>query len=336
MPNLQDVAKKAGVSTATVSKVLSNTPYFTEETRDRVMIAVRELGYMPNLAGRALSSGKTNIVAVVFPYIYDPIFKDPLVMQILEGIEAQCTSEKYNILLSTPRVSAEEIDPHYIQLIQSGYIDGLIAIDNVPINSVAVPAIERNIPTVIIGYTDEQYSVRSDDLGGAKLLMQHILELGHRNIGIITVPQDTNFALNQRMVGIQQVAEEAGMCFTDIPVSYGNYSTSSGVKAAKILLEDHPNLTAIICLNDRMALGAMQQAYQMGRHVPNDLTVVGYDNISAASMALPPLTTVDQHALKLGQVASKMLFSIFEGAMPDSVVVPANLVTRGSSASLNT
>lgn len=334
MPNLQDVAKKAGVSTATVSKVLSNTPYFTEETRERVMSAVKELGYMPNLAGRALSTGKTNIVAVVFPYIFDPIFKDPLVMQILEGIEAQCTSHQHNILLSTPRVSAEAIDPHYLQLIRSGYIDGLIAIDNVPVASVAKPAIERNIPTVVIGYTDAQYSVRSDDRGGAIQLMNHVYELGHRNIGIITVPEATNFALDERMVGLKQVAEDRGLSFAELPVAYGNYSTSSGVKATKTLLEANPHLTAIICLNDRMAMGAVQQAYQMGRHVPDDLTVVGYDNISASSMALPPLTTVDQHALTLGQVASKMLFELLANTSAESVVVPADLIVRQSSALL--
>ena len=93
MPTLQDVAKRAGVSAATVSKVLSNTPYFTEETRGKVLQAVEELEYIPNLAARALAAGRTQIIAVVFPYLYDPIFKDPLVMKILEGIESECTQE---------------------------------------------------------------------------------------------------------------------------------------------------------------------------------------------------------------------------------------------------
>src|SRR5215207_9299732 len=103
MPTLQDVAKKAGVSTATVSKVLSNTPYVSDATKAKVLEAVEALGYRPNLAARALSSGKTHIIAVVFPYIFDAIFKDPLVMAILEGVESVCTEQHYNILLSTPR-----------------------------------------------------------------------------------------------------------------------------------------------------------------------------------------------------------------------------------------
>src|SRR5690606_4338433 len=151
MPTLQDVAKRAGVSTATVSKVLSNTPYFTEETRLKVMAAVDELGYLPHLGARALSMGKTHIVAVVFPYIYDAIFKDPLVMQILEGIESESTQRGYNLLLSTPRLSKDGPDLHFQQMIRSGYLDGMIAIDNVPLASVAKSAYDRKIPHVVIG-----------------------------------------------------------------------------------------------------------------------------------------------------------------------------------------
>ncbi|MBN8618508.1 MAG: LacI family DNA-binding transcriptional regulator, partial [Anaerolineae bacterium] len=106
MPTLQDVAQKAGVSTATVSKVLSNTPYVSETTRLKVMEAVNELGYTPNLAARGLSSGKTHIIAVVFPYMYEAFFTDPLVLLILQGIEGECTQRGYNILLSTPRLRA--------------------------------------------------------------------------------------------------------------------------------------------------------------------------------------------------------------------------------------
>ena len=333
MPNLQDVAKKAGVSTATVSKVLSNTPYFTDETRDRVMDAVRELGYVPNLAARALSSGKTHIVAVVFPYLYDAIFKDPLVMQILEGIEAECTARQHNILLSTPRLAIDEPDTHYLQLIQSKYIDGLIAIDNLKI-SAAQPAIEREIPTVVIGYGDSPHRVCSDDDSGGRKLMAHVLELGHREIALISVPQGANLALGCRLDGMREVLRDAEIDLNVLPMGYGDYSTRSGAEMAAELLTRYPDITALVCLNDRMALGAVQQAYQMGRVVPDDLTVVGYDNIAAASISRPALTTIDQHASELGRRAAQMLFEVLDGNTPEPVVLPVDLVVRGSSGAV--
>ncbi|MEO0564175.1 MAG: LacI family DNA-binding transcriptional regulator, partial [Chloroflexota bacterium] len=136
MPTLTEVAKRAGVSTATVSKVLSNTPYFTEETRQKVMQAVEEIGYIPNLAARALSTGKTHIIGVVFPYIFDTVFTDPLVMEILQGIETVCREQGCSVLLSTPRIDDGEVENSYVQLIRSGYLDGIIALDNVPVASV--------------------------------------------------------------------------------------------------------------------------------------------------------------------------------------------------------
>jgi LacI family transcriptional regulator len=125
MPKLQDVARRAGVSIATVSKVLSNTPYFSTETREKVLEAVKELGYRPHFAGRALSTGKTHIVGVVFPYIYDSILKDPLVLAIIEGIEDELNQQGYNLLLHTPRLTSESVDESYTELLRSGYLDGM-------------------------------------------------------------------------------------------------------------------------------------------------------------------------------------------------------------------
>ncbi|HMM28580.1 MAG: LacI family DNA-binding transcriptional regulator [Chloroflexota bacterium] len=334
MPTLQDVARRAGVSTATVSKVLSNTPYFTEETRRKVMHAVDELGYVPNLAARALAAGKTHIVAVVFPYVYEPIFSDPLTLRILGGIESVITQRGYNMLLSTPRLSRAAPDAHYLQLVQSGYLDGLIAIDNVPEVSVIDVAREKGLPSVVIGYDvrDGDNWVHSDDVSGGEQIMTHVLELGHRAIGLITVPENINMALEHRLKGLRTVAEAAGLDFDRLPRADGDFSTTSGAAGAADLLSRHPELTALICLNDRMALGAIQQARLMGRRVPGDLTVTGYDDIPAAASFAPPLTTIDQRAPESGQTAAHMLFDILAGATPDNAVLPVRFVERESTA----
>ena len=332
MPTLQDVAKRAGVSTATVSKVLSNTPYFTDETREKVLQAVEALGYIPNLAARALSSGKTHIIAVVFPYVYDAIFADPHVLRILEGIESECREHGYNILLSTPRLSSKGVDEHFRQLIMSGYIDGVIALDNVPIASVTEIVRRKHIPAVDIGYRKSGPYVCSDDHLGSLLMMQHVAGLGHTAIGVVGAPEALHLANHDRIAGLREGADAAGLDFGTMPRTDGDFSTDSGAKCAQLLLEQHPELTALICLNDRMAMGAIQQARQLERSVPADLTVVGYDDIPMAAAFDPPLTTIDQQAPELGRIASRMLFDLLDEHSPESVVLPTRLVVRRSSA----
>lgn len=332
MATLQDVAKRAGVSTATVSKVLSNTPYFTEETRDKVMRAVAELGYMPNLAARALSSGRTRILAVVFPYVLDTIFSDPLVLRILEGIESECSQQGYNILLSTPRLTPDGPDEHYRQLIRSGYIEGVIALDSVPFASVLKDVRDRGIPSVAIGYHDSDCNVRSDDHGGGVQQMEYVTRLGHTRIGIIGVSENLHFSIQQRLEGLAAGAAAAGLEFSSLALEDGDFSTQSGARAASVLLSRQPDLSALICLNDRMAMGAIQQAVAFGRRVPDDLTVIGYDDIPMAAAFAPPLTTIDQQAPELGRTAVRALFDLLNDKPAQSIVLPTRLIIRQSSA----
>ncbi len=331
MAKLEDVAKRAGVSTATVSKVLSNTPYFTESTRQRVMRAVEELGYVPNLAARALAAGKTSIIAVVFPHVYDGVFQDPHTLHILQGIEAECTQRGYNILLSTPRLTPDGVDEHYLRLIQSGYIDGIIALDNVPIYSVLEPIRSKSIPVVNLGTHPSEHYVHTNDYSGGFQLMQHLLELGHRAIGIISVPNDLNLSANHRMEGLRAAAQAAGVDFDALPIAEGDFSITSGAACADLLLQQFPTLTAFVCLNDRMAMGAVQLVHRIGRRVPDDISVVGYDDIPMAAVFDPPLTTIDAHAPTRGRDATRMLFDVLNGKFPDPVVYPVDLIVRESS-----
>jgi DNA-binding LacI/PurR family transcriptional regulator len=331
MTSLHDVAKKAGVSTATVSKVLSNTPYFTEETRRKVLEAVDALGYVPNLAARALSSGKTHIIAVVFPYVYEAIFTDPNILHTLQGIEAECTSQGYNILLSTPHLGKKGLDAHYQQLVHSGYLDGVIAVGH-PLDRVLEPVYAKGIPAVAMGYCSCKSYVRGGEESGGYQLMEHVLALGHRRIGIISLPVENHSVVPHRLAGMRTAAEAADLQFKKLPFAYGDWSTASGAQGAEQLLSDYPNLTALICLNDRMAMGAIQQARSMGRNIPDNLTIVGYDDIPTAAHFAPPLTTVNQRAPEQGQIAAQILFNVLNGKDSDSVELPLQLIVRESSA----
>ena len=331
MPTLQDVAHKAGVSTATVSKVLSNTPYFSEATRKKVMKAVEDVGYVPNLAARALTTGKTNIIGVVFPYIYETIFEDVMIMSMLRGIESECRKRNHSILLSTPRID-EHIDMQFQMLVQSGYFDGMISLDSIQQTSFSEFATENGIPSVVIGYHQSDYYVRCDDFTGSRDLMKHIVSLGHRNIGIITVPENTNIGIDKRIDGVRDICEEVGIEIGQLPIAYGDYSIESGQRGMETLLDEHPDLTAIVSINDRMAIGAIQYLQSIGKCVPQDMTVVGFDNIEHSQLITPALTTVDQRPVEQGKKAAHMLFDVLDGKSPDSVVLDTRLILRGSSA----
>jgi LacI family transcriptional regulator len=334
MPTLEDVAQLAGVSTATVSKVLSNTPYFTEETRAKVMQAVEELGYVPNLAARALSSGKTHIIAVVFPYVYEAIFSDPNIMHTLEGIEAECTQRGYNILLSTPKLTAKGLDIHYQQLIMSGYLDGVLAIDSYPLVSSVKPARDRGIPIVVVGYEESEYFIHHDDRTGGYQIMQHLIDLGHTQIAIIDVPNDANYGVHYRTAGMRAAADAAKLDYDRLPRMHGDWSIRSGADCAAQLLSQYPTLTALLCYNDRMAMGAIQKAREMGHRVPEDLTVTGYDDIPTAATFYPPLTTINQRSLEQGRLGAQMLFEVLTGEHPDPIELPPQLLIRDSSGTV--
>lgn len=331
MPTLQDVAQKAGVSTATVSKVLSNTPYFSDATRDKVMQAVAEVGYIPNLAARALTTGKTNIIGVVFPYIYETIFEDVMIMSMLKGIEAECRKRNHNILLSTPHVDGT-IDMQFQMLVQSGYFDGMISLDSIQQTSFSEFAHENGLPSVVIGYHESPYFVRCDDFAGGRDLMNHVVAMGHRDIGVITVPEHANIGVDERMRGILEGYESVDILADTLPVTYGNYSIESGRCATKKLLAAAPNLTALVSINDRMALGAIQYIQSIGKHVPEDISVVGFDNIELSELVSPSITTVDQRASEQGQIAAQMLFDVLDEKSPESVVLETRLILRDSSS----
>src|ERR1041385_7505593 len=233
MATLKEVAKRADVSIATVSKVLSNTPYVSDDTRERVLRAIAELGYVPNLAARALSKGLTHNVGVVFPYVIDHLFSDPHILMLVEGIEVVCTEHGYNMLISTPRIPISESE-QYQTLVRSGYLDGAVTIETLPNSLVSEPLEEHGYPWVAIGYDSAlkgKNAIHADDFGGAKAVASHLLSLGHRHFGIITVTATTLTAAAQRLAGYREAIEEAGLNFSDVPVVIGNFSIESGYQA---------------------------------------------------------------------------------------------------------
>lgn len=334
MPTIQDVAKRAKVSLSTASRILSGKSPFSykEVTRQRVMLASLELGYRPNSVARALASGKTNIVAVVFPRVYDSPFTALFVLEILASIEAYCAEHGYYVLLSSPKLSPVGPEPSYLALLESGYLDGVIIQDDFNLSSALAPLKAKRIPVVCLGHRPHSHTVRTDDFLGGRQLMAHLLELGHRRIGIVGVPNGAHLAVDQRLVGMKEALAQRGLALDELPRADGTFSKESGAQTAYQLLHQHPDLTALACLNDRMAIGAVQQLQALGMRVPQDISVIGYDDLPLASEISPRLTTVNQQAHEWGRLAVAMLLELLQGKPVQSRILPTTLVLRDSTA----
>jgi LacI family transcriptional regulator len=329
LATIRDVAKRAEVSISTASRILSNSTKekYADATRERVLKASMELGYQPNFAARALASGKTRIIAAVFPRIYDTPFTALASLQIMSGIEAYCSDNGYHMLISSPKIVNDTLDPNFINLLSGGYLDGAIIDGHFNISPVMEHISPLNIPVVIIGHHAHTHYLRSDNRKGGQLMMSHLMDLGHQHIGIIGVPD-----IEERLMGVQLAVEEQSINFDDIPYEIGNFSEDSGAIAAEKLLTKHPNLTAIVAFNDRMAMGAINQLQSMGYQVPDQISVVGYDDLPRSSDFSPPLTTINHRLSEWGGLAMTLLHNIMRGNKADPVILEPQLVVRGSTA----
>jgi len=335
MTTLKQVAERAGVSSATVSKVLSNTPYVSTETRARVLAAVEALGYVPNLAARALAQGRTYNIGVVFPLIYTSLFSDPQTLSILEGIERVATSRGYNLLISTPKMPVEDSEQFH-RLLRSRYFDGVILLENLPDRLMSSFVTEHGYPYVSIGYQSLEAtpnSIHIDDYHGAYAVARHLIDLGHRRFGMIDIAPVSFFSMNERLRGYRAALAEAGIDPGSVPHVPGSYTIASGAEAMRQLLCVQPRPTAVLCVTDLMAIGAMNAARMAGLRVPDDLSVVGFDDIPLAAHVDPALTTVRQESHTLGETAARQLFDLLKKKHSafDKIVVPTTLIARGSS-----
>ncbi|MDH7487061.1 MAG: LacI family DNA-binding transcriptional regulator [Anaerolineae bacterium] len=334
MATIYDVAKEAGVSTATVSKALSNTPYVSEETRARVLAVVERLNYVPSLAARGLTKARTYIIGLVIPYVSDYLFSDPHLLEFIRGVEQEANARDYNLLLATARAPSEAASA-YQRLLRTQYVDGavLVAVRRGEPDSLGVG--KMDYPCVALGYHSPygpDNTVHADDRQGALKAVRHLLDLGHRGIGVISGPPPLT-AVEERLAGYRLALAERGVACDEGWFVQGDFTPESGFQAAAILLERCPQLTAIFCINDRMAMGAIQRLRAEGLRVPDDIAVVGFDDIPSAALFEPPLTTVRQPALEMGRIAAHKLFQLIGREIEsfESIVLPAELIVRASS-----
>ena len=336
-PTIKEVAAVAGVSTQTVSRVLNDRPDVSPETRTRVQEVIKELNYRPSALARSLISHRSHTLGVVTAGLD---YMGP--SRTLSGIASAAEDAGYSMLLrELPSFDAEEIAPIF-QAFLSRHVDGIIwAVAEVGENRKWInnPPTDIEVPLVFLTMENRNNLsiVSIDNYQGGRMAVSHLLEQGYRHIGHISGPLDW-WEARQRKAGWNDVLTEASLEVGDKDWVEGDWSSESGALGFERLFEQYTELDAIFIGNDQMALGVIQSARQKGLRIPEELGLVGFDNIPESAYFCPPLTTIQQDHYSLAKLAVeemiKTIESIWDGAEldePANIVLPPTLVVRQSS-----
>lgn len=330
-----DVARRAGVSRATVSLVLnrSESVALSKETRERVLQAAADLGYKPNSAGRMLVSGLTETIGLI---VSDPsiLLVDQFIPQILYGIEKANREMGFHVLVEGVEARGEA--GAYDNLVESRRIDGLIVVNPRAGDQALFSLIEKDFPLVLVGSVRHpaEFSVTFTTRSVIEKAVDHVVGLGHRRIGAITFSPRDFVSTNARLNALAAGMARHGFMLEDDAVGEGNFSAESGYLAAKTLLAHRPDLTAIFAGNDTIAIGVINAAQELGRRVPEDLSVVGFDDLPFARWLTPPLTTIRTDGVRQGMIAAEMLFARLKRRPLEQkrIRMEPELITRRSTA----
>ncbi|MGG3905415.1 LacI family DNA-binding transcriptional regulator [Geobacillus stearothermophilus] len=327
MASIKDVAKRANVSTATVSRVLRNTGNVTEETRQRVLEAIEALNYQPNVLGRYLRRMETETALVVVPDIMNPFFS-----KVLRGIEAVALKHGYQVLLGDTQNDAR-LEEQYLNVLPQRQVDGMIFL-TARIRKELMEEMARQFPIVLAcEYLEgaDIPTVSIDNISSARKATEHLIRLGHCRIAHLSGPM--NIILSRdRLRGYQQALAQHELEADAALVQEGDFTYESGYNLTLKLLALEKPPTAIFAANDEMAIGAIKAVRHRGGRVPDDVAVVGFDDIQMASIFEPSLTTIAQPMFEIGQKAMELLLALIEGtsARRRQLVLPDRLVIRDS------
>lgn len=325
---IRDVANHAGVSHQTVSRVINDSERVSLETRDRVESAIEELGYHPNAMARSMARGRSGILSCISPNLTDYTFAS-----MIDGAEREARKRGY-FLLSASAPNEDMFAALVDELVTSRRAEGMIIIN--PYQDGRYTHLPQNHPLVFAGArprSEATNSVALDDESVARLATQHLLDQGHRQIGCITGPMSEDCS-QDRSVGYQSALKNAGVNDNLAFTIEGNWSAHSGYDALMHLAQEGQIPDAIFAQNDQMAVGALRAARDLGLQVPNQLSIIGIDDIPLAAYFEPPLTTFKQDFITMGKEAARLLISSVENPnLPrQHLRLPAQLILRQSTA----
>lgn len=332
---IRDVAAKAGVGLATVSRVLNNSPLVSTPTRERVQAAISELNFTPNPTARRLSLGKTLTIAVIAPW-----FTRPSSVERLRGIEQTLLETPYDMVVVNVE-TVERRDRSFREIPRPDRADGVIVISFTPNEFQAKDLLTCGVPVVLVDARHPAFnSVMEDSVRGGQLATQHLIDLGHRRIGYISDAFDDPFNFTSRsryrFDGYQEALHMAGLSVVPEYCRQGEHGRGQARQMALELLRLPERPTAIFAASDTQALGVLEAAQLCSLQVPQDLSVVGYDDIEVAEYL--NLTTIRQLLFASGQRGVELLLESMEGSLPEPVAetLPVEMLVRGTTARPNT
>lgn len=334
----QDVADLAGVSRTTVSLVLNDVEgiHISPETRQKVRNAAEQLGYIPNATAQALATRRARAIGLVMTRSPHHIASDTFLPQILGGMLDVVKQHKLRILFES--VDAEHQDQVYLELARAKHIDGMILLTPRIDDSGLKRLEEVEVPTVLMGKLVDSnlYSIDVDNRLAARKATQYLLEIGHTKIACISNARPSYSAAPDRVLGYKDALKAAGIIPDDTLVRYADFDPQSGFDCMHSLLSSGREFTAVFVASDNVAMGAKAALREAGLHIPDDISIIGFDDIPWAQYADPPLTTIRLPAQELASGACLMLLDLMQGSEPDEKhkVLDTKLVVRKSCREL--
>ncbi|MCK4689660.1 MAG: LacI family DNA-binding transcriptional regulator [Candidatus Marinimicrobia bacterium] len=330
MPNIKDVAEKAGVSIATVSRVINDSPKVKEKTKKLILKAIKELNFTPNVNAQGLQKKRTKTLGLIFPDASSYYFAE-----IIRGINSYVRKHGYQVIVASSHDEEDEVRT-LVSLLQSGRVDGMVlmmpSIQNVNVFNLSL----NSVPVVYLCtgiQTQNSTRIIIDNYKGAKEITEHLIWHGNSRIGFIHGAPN-NYDSQKRYLGYIDAVHENGLEYSILLESHGNFTEASGFKSAMELLNQEPRPTAIFAANDAMAIGAIEAAKRLSLNVPKDVAIVGFDDISTSQYINPALTTVSVPVYKMGQIVGGSIFKQLNSKESDQVeekiVIPLQIIIRES------
>ncbi len=328
--NLEEVAKLSGVSRSTVSRVINNDPNVSQTTRDMVLEVIRRVNYQPNVAARGLAAGRTRVLGLVIPTGVSTLFTDPFFPLLIQGISSACNAHDHSVMLwlADPEYERRTIR----QVMHNGLIDGVIVAATLLNDPLVQALIEGDLPFILVGRHPTELGVNYvevENLNAVRKAVSHLLRLGRRRVATITGPQNMIPGIDRRE-GYVLALRDRGLAADPELIVEGDFTETGAYAAMQKLLPRQPD--AVFAASDTMAVGALRALRDAGRRVPEDVALVGFDDMPFAAHVDPPLTTVRQPIHRLGTLAAETLIDLIEHpeAGARRIVLPTELVIRAS------
>ncbi|HWO77265.1 MAG TPA: LacI family DNA-binding transcriptional regulator [Bacillus sp. (in: firmicutes)] len=327
MANIQQVAQKAGVSVATVSRVLNNAPSVSPKTRLKVENAIRDLNYEPSMLGRNLRNSESRLLLVLLPSISNPFYTE-----IINGIQNTAIAHSYNILLCETDSNPQR-ENIYFNMVKNKLADGVISMDPT-VNMQKLNELAENHPVILCSEYEEggclPYVTIDNELA-AYQAVKHLIKLGNEKIALINSDEKFLYA-RQRRNGYERALKEFNLPIRNEWIYHTkDLDFQNGVQAMRMLLQLDEKPSAVFAVSDTLAIGALKEVNMNGLHVPNDIAIVGFDNISFSNMTNPTLTTISQPMYRMGVIAANMLISSIKGDKVENIILDHELIIRESS-----